>query len=157
WWWRRAEHDLEREIQAHLEIEASERVARGENPGRAALEARKAFGNVTDICEQTREVWGLAALSRFADDLRYGFRMLRKTPGWTAIMAATLALGIGLTTAIFSLVYSVLLQPLPYPDPDQLVAITTTTPNPSLPRIGVNAASWLHWREQAQSFEDIAL
>src|SRR6266481_7954257 len=103
WWRRRAERKLEEEIRAHLALEAEERMDAGETPAQAALRARRAFGSVAGISEQTRESWGWTALGRVFDDLRYGIRMLRKTPGWTAVMAGTLALGIGLTTAIFSL------------------------------------------------------
>lgn len=94
------------------------------------------------------------------NDLRYGFRMLRKSPGWTAVMAATLALGIGLTTAIFSLAYSLLLRALPYSSPERLVALWTTSSAQhmaSMSRFNVGSANWMDWRSQSTLFEDISL
>ena len=104
------------------------------------------------IREQSRESWGWAAIDRFAGDLRFGLRMLRKTPAWTGIIAATLALGIGLSTAVFSLVYSVVLQPLPYGQPDRLVAIWSSSGGPSS-RFNVNVANWKDWTEQSKLFK----
>ena len=95
----------------------------GESPDEAARAAQRAFGNTAQIQEDVRESWGWAGVERFGDDIRIGLRMLRKTPLWTAVICATLALGVGLSTAIFSVVYGVLLQPLPYPNPDRLVAL----------------------------------
>ena len=83
---------------------------------------------------------GRFAAERFAEDLRFGLRMLRKSPVWTAVICATLALGVGLSTAIFSVVYGVLLQPLPYPNPDRLVALWPSSPKDARERFFVNAA-----------------
>ena len=96
-------------------------------------------------------------MEQLIDDIRHGLRVLRKTPGWTLVVATTIALGIGLTTAIFSIVYGVLLQPLPYPQPGRLVALWTTAPQRGMPKLNVGAANWRDWRAQSQSFEDIAL
>src|ERR1041385_5883691 len=94
-------------------------------------------------------------------DCRYALRQVRKNPGFTAIALITLALGVGLTTAIFSVVYGVLLRPLPYPEPERLMALWTTTKIADmargLPRINVNAPNWKDWKAQSKSFEDIAL
>ena len=93
-------------------------------------------------------------------DLRYGVRMLRKSPGWSAVMGATLALGIGLSTAIFSLAYGILLHALPYPNPDRLVTLwltNTAAAAANVSRFNANAANWTDWREQSELFEDIAL
>ncbi|HYP13969.1 MAG TPA: ABC transporter permease, partial [Bryobacteraceae bacterium] len=91
------------------------------------------------------------------EDTLFGFRLLRRTPGWTAAVVLSLGLGIGLSTAIFSVVYGVLLQPLPYPAPHRLVAIWPSAPNQAYQRFNVNAALWMHWREHTNSFEEIAL
>ena len=159
-WWKRREseeRDLDEELSAHLAIEARLRADSDD----AALGARRAFGNLAKIREETRETWGWADVERFIDDMRYGLRMLRNSPGWTAILCATLALGIGLTTAIFSVVYGVLLRPLPYPKPERLMALWTTTTYADMtrgqPRINVNGANWQDWRAQSKTFEDIAL
>src|SRR5262245_36511185 len=87
-------------------------------------------------------------------DLRFGVRMLRTHPGFTAVAALTLALGIGANTAIFSVVNAVLLRPLPFADPDRLVSIAET--HPELPRAEVAAPDFEDWRKQSQSFEDMA-
>src|ERR1051325_1344530 len=159
-WWKQREseeRDLEEELSAHLAIEARLHADSDD----AALAARRAFGNLAKIREETREAWGWTQMERFIDDMRHGLEMLRKSPGWTAIMCATLALGIGLTTAIFSVVYGVLLPPLPYPEPDRLMALWTTTTFTDMargqPRINVNGANWQDWRAQSKAFEDIAL
>jgi hypothetical protein len=159
WPWRKAEEDLAEELRAHLAIEAHQRVTAGEEPEQAIRAARRAFGNITKIEEETRETWGWqrTALLQFLEDARFGLRMMRKTPLWTAVIGLTLALGIGLSTAIFSVVYGVLLQALPYPNPHQIVALWPSAPKYGYKRFSVNAALWLHWREQSKSFEDIAL
>jgi predicted permease len=164
WPWReinkpKAEEDLAEELRAHLAIETHQRVAAGEAPEEAMRGARRAFGNFTKIEEETREAWGWRrmALLHFLEDARFGLRMMRKTPVWTAVIGATLALGIGLSTAIFSVVYGVLFQPLPYPNPGQIVALWPSAPKYGYARFSVNAALWLHWQEQSKSFEDIAL
>ncbi|PWU11680.1 MAG: hypothetical protein C5B51_02165 [Terriglobia bacterium] len=104
-----------------------------------------------------RETSGWSTVKGPFEDMRFGLRMLHKTPVWTAVIAATLALGVGLSTAIFSVVYGVLLQPLPYPDPSRIVAVWCSFPRNGYLRFNVSAAVWLHWREQARLFEDIAL
>ncbi len=101
--------------------------------------------------------WGWAKVERFAEDVRFGLRMLRRTPVWTAAVSGMLALGIGLSTAIFSVVYYVLLQPLPYPNAERLVAIWPTAAVGGYSRFFVTAALWLDWRKNSTLLEDIAL
>ncbi|HEY7336750.1 MAG TPA: ABC transporter permease [Bryobacteraceae bacterium] len=159
WWLRRddEERDLDEELRAHLAIEARDRMDRGEPPERARLAARRSFGNLSHFREETRDAWGWTELERLAGDVRHGLRMLRRAPGWTATIVATLALGIGLSTAIFGVVYGVLLKPLPYPSADRLMAIWNSAPVAAYRRYNVNGVNWLTWRARAQSFEDIAL
>jgi Zn-dependent M32 family carboxypeptidase len=84
WLFRKQEDsDLSEELRAHLQIEERQRVEAGEAPADAAREARRAFGNTARIKEDVRETWGWAAFERSLEDLRYGLRMLRKTPAWT--------------------------------------------------------------------------
>src|SRR5919197_527968 len=89
-------------------------------------------------------------------DLRYGFRMLLKSPGFTAVAVLTLALGIGANTAIFTLVDAVLLRPLPFHDPDRLVMIWESAPEIGFPQNTVAPANFADWKAQSQVFEDMA-
>jgi putative ABC transport system permease protein len=157
---RQREQELEEEIQSHLRMAIRDRMECGENAEEAEAAARREFGNVGLIKETTRGMWGWANARLLFDDMRYGLRMLRKSPGWTAVMCSVLALGIGLTTAIFSLAYGVLLRALPYPDPDRVVALyltNTTAIAAGYPRFSVNAVNWMEWRAQSRLFEDIAI
>lgn len=153
---KQEEDDLREELRAHLAIETQQRLEAGESLQEASQAARRAFGATVRIQEDVRESWGWAGAPRFAEDLRRGLRMLRKTPLWTAAVCATLSLGVGLSTAIFSVVYGVLLQPLPYPNADRLVALWPTAPR-SGPRFNVSAALWLDWRKNSALLADIAL
>ena len=159
WWFtrNREERDLDEEIRSHLAIEARERAWQGEPPESAKAAAQRAFGNVTRIREETRESWGWAEAERSLEDVRHGLRILKKAPSWTFVVGATLALGIGLSTAIFSVVYGVALKALPYPEPDRLMALWNGAPLGAYQRFNVNAPNWLNWRQRSRSFEDIAL
>jgi putative ABC transport system permease protein len=157
---QKREKELEEELQSHLQMAISDRMERGESAEEAESAARREFGNIGLIKETTRGMWGWTGARLLLDDIRYGLRMLRKSPGWTTIMCAVLALGVGLTTAIFSMAYGILLRALPYPDPERLVAISftnTVAAAAGYTRISVNAATWLEWRAQSESFEDIAI
>ena len=115
--------DLSQEIQEHLEEKIEELVASGLSREEATMAARREFGNVTLIEERSREVWQWPSIENFFMDVRYGMRMLAKNPGFTAVALLTLALGIGATTAMFSIVDGAFLKPLPVSDPGQFVSI----------------------------------
>jgi hypothetical protein len=124
-WWqmRKRDANLERELQSDIDLEEEEQRERGLSPEEARYAARRAFGNTLLIREQTHSAWGWAGLERFSQDLRYAIRQLRKSPGFTVVSVLTLALGIGTTTAIFTLVYDVMLRPLPFAQADRLISI----------------------------------
>jgi len=157
-WRQRKEDELNAEIQQHLDEATRDRMERGETAEQARANARREFGNVGLVKEVTREMWGRTSLERLFQDLRFGVRMLLKAPNFTLIAVFTLALGVGLSTAIFSVTYSILLRPLPYSNPERLVAFQLTNVISSgLVRFNVNAANWLEWRAQSKLFEDIAI
>jgi putative ABC transport system permease protein len=125
WWnWRKRETELEKEIQHHLQMAATERGERGASPQDAASAARREFGNVPLVKEAARDAWGWTWLEDLCEDAQYGIRMLQKNPGFTAVAVLSLALGIGATTAVFSAVYGVLMNPYPYPKSDRMVHLT---------------------------------
>src|SRR6267142_3701295 len=122
-WWRRKqqERELEEEVRSHLEMAAKDRAERGEGKGEAERAARREFGNVGLVKEVTQDVWGWRWLRDVAADAHYGLRILLKNPGFTIVAVLSLALGIGATTAMFSVVYGVLVNPYPYANSDRMV------------------------------------
>ena len=153
---RRREEELDEEVQAHLRMAAQEHAEQGESPEQARASAVRDFGNITLVKEVTRDMWGFRWLETLLQDLRYGVRMLRKNPGFTAVAVVTLALGIGATTAMFSVLSAVLLRPLPYQDPGQLVHIYETDPGGGFSQTPVSYPNFLDWRAQNHVFESMA-
>jgi predicted permease len=153
---RQALDDLDRDIRDHLERETQDNIERGMAPDEAHRQAMLAFGNVALAKEDTRRVWVWAWLDEARQDLRYAVRTLRNSPAFTATAAATLALAIATTTAMFSVLNAVLLRPLPYRSPEQLAMLWTENSTENL-REG-RSALWdvEQWQSQSQSFAGMA-
>jgi putative ABC transport system permease protein len=118
--------DLDAEMRDHIARETEENIARGMTPGEAHLAARRKFGNTTLAVEAARRIWVPAWIDQLRQDIRYSLRMLVKHPGVATVAILTLAMGIGLTTAVFSVVHAVLIRPLPYADGDRIVVVHET-------------------------------
>ena len=149
--------DLDQDIREHIEIETSENIERGMTPEAARYAALRKFGNPALVKEEVREMWGWTWLERLAQDLRYGLRQLRRSPGFTAVAIVTLALGIGATTAIFSVVDAVLLKSAPYANPAELVEITEKGPQTAPGEVNeASAGDFTDWQQQAPVFQGLA-
>jgi putative ABC transport system permease protein len=150
----RLERELDEELQLHIELKTREIIEAGMSPEEARYAALRAFGGVEQKKEECRDAERLRWIEDVIQDLRYGIRQLRRNPGFTAVAILTLALGIGATTAIFSVIQGVLLAPLPYTQPGRLVMVWETTPNGKL-----HIASYVDfkdWQRTALPFERLA-
>ncbi|HNC24303.1 MAG TPA: ABC transporter permease, partial [Opitutaceae bacterium] len=148
------DREMAEEMRLHVELQAELNRKAGMDPDEARHLAERQFGHVEGIKETAREIRGLPWLEQLAADLRYGVRQLRKAPGFAIVAILTLAIGIGATTSIFSIVNSVVLRPLDFPDSGQLVLIQEN--QSSTGRIAfASPAAMLEWRKQAASFAEI--
>jgi MacB-like periplasmic core domain len=148
---------MKRELQSDLELKTEEQRERGLSSKEAHYAALRAFGNPTLIREQTHEAWGWAPVERLWQDVRFAMRQLGRSPGFTFATVLILALGIGATTAIFSLVNTVLLRPLPFPEQDRLMWLSQQ--DDSLPGVAAEALSYpdyFDWRAQNHTFSGMA-
>jgi putative ABC transport system permease protein len=148
--------DLDDELMFHLAQRTEKNRATGMDAAEAGHAAHRQLGNATSIKEDTRNLRTLPAVENFAHDLRYGSRTLFKAPLFALIAIATLALGIGASTSIFSVVNSVMLRPLPFAQPDRLVQVWESNPKRSYARNVVNPINFLDWTEQNRSFSGMA-
>src|SRR5439155_21281665 len=123
---RRSLDDLDADIRDHIERETANNIERGMATDDARAAALRKFGNVTLAKEDARAVWVPVWIEQLMQDARYALRMFRRAPGFTAVVVLTLALGIGATTAIASVVTSLLLTPPPFRDPERLVTFFDT-------------------------------
>ncbi len=149
--------DVADELRFHLDRQIQANLTAGMSRDEATRVAHLTVGSLVVIREESRAARPGALLHQLARDLRFGLRLLRRAPSLAAISALVVALGIGTTTAIFSVVYGVMLRPLPYGDPERLVAIWTHLPNEAAPRPRVYAADYRDWRDRTSVFEGAAL
>ena len=122
----RHDDDLAEEIQLHLELRTQSLIDSGMAPADARREARRQFGNVTVIRERTREQWGGSSIDMLIQDVRYGLRLVRKAPGFSAVAIASLAVGIGASAVVFSFANALLLRPVQGDHPEQLIELFTS-------------------------------
>jgi len=157
------ERDLQDEFSSHLIMDARERIERGETPEEALNNSRREFGNTLRAAEEVRSAWGAGSVDRFLQDVRYAFRQIKHNPGFVVVTTLTLGLGIGATTAIFSIVNAVLLKPLPYKDPNRLVRLVENIPASEsfsgAPErtTSMSPDSFLEWRSKTKTLSAIAM
>src|SRR4249920_2350565 len=148
---RRQDEEFDREMAVHLEMLTDEHMRRGLAPDEARRLAILRFGGPMQIREQQHEDRGLPFVETTIQDIRYGMRALRKSPAYSLVAIATLAIGIGAGTSVFSVVGAVLLRPLPYRAPDQLVRIFETNPLRRWTRNIAAPANYADWRARNKS------
>jgi putative ABC transport system permease protein len=151
-----ADRDLDAEMRAHLEQLAADYEARGLPPDRAREAAGREFGPMTQLAEEARDARGVWWIANAWQDMQYGVRLTLRAPAFSIAAVLTVAVGIAATTAMFSVVYGVLLRPLPYGDAERLVNIWSTAPTRGLPRAYVGMANVFDWKARNHVFEDIA-
>jgi predicted permease len=154
---RSVEREVEEELRFHLRMRAAENVRLGMTPEEAERAAARSFGDWARVKEACRDVKGGGAMETLIQDIRYGVRTLSKSPGFAAVAVLTLALGIGATTAIFSVVNAVLLKPLPFKDPERVVLVWLKGAEAAGgDRVPLSLSDFLDWRAQTHSFEHVA-
>ena len=153
---RRRDHDLDDELAFHLAMSQAEHERAGFTPETARHTARREFGNLTSLKEQTADMWKFLSFESLVQDVAYALRSLLKAPGFSLVAVLVLAIGIGANTAMFSLVEAMLLRGLPYPEADRLVLLIGTVQRAVVERRGNSLADHLDWRARASRFEDIA-
>src|SRR5215813_11578190 len=149
----RYEREMEEEMHFHFEMQIEQNLDAGMAAEEAHYAARRQFGNQTWLKEVSREMWSLNSIETLIQDLRYGARMLLKIPGFALVAIITLSLGIGANTTIFSLINSLLLKPIPFPQADRLALVWQSQVNdPKNRNIVVSAPNYWDWRRHNDVF-----
>lgn len=151
-----AEDELGEELRFHIEMEAARLEREGLTPEEARRTALVLFGGVERFKEQTRDAWGTRIVEDTMQDLKYGLRMIVKNPVFSAVAIITLALGIGANTAIYTVVESVLLEPLPFEEPDELTLLWTRNDEQNQDKYMVSPMDFDDWRNMNRTFESMA-
>ena len=152
---RQFEQELDEELRSYVELQAAAKVERGMSPEDALREARRELGGMDQVKENVRDVRPGVFVDTLVQDIRYAFRALRRSRAFALVAILTLAVGVGANTAIFTVVDAVLLKPLPYPDPDRLLALWERSQADG-PKTIVAPANFYDWREQSRSFAKMA-
>jgi putative ABC transport system permease protein len=151
------ESGLDEEIRFHIDEQTQKNLRAGVGPDEARRQALLKFGGIQGVKESTRDEFRPALLENTMRDLRYGFRVMSRTPSFAVAVVSVLALGIGASTAMFSVVNAVLLRPLPFEEPERLVRIYTRTPGPDGGPFDVSPGKFYDWQRDAESFEAMAM
>src|SRR6201984_522672 len=149
------EQDANEELRFHIEQQTAANIAAGMAPEEARRQAALQFGAVEGVKEDCREHRSDFWLDTFIADTRYALRVMRKNPGFAAIAILTLALGVGANTAIFSVVYAVLLKPLPYANPSQLFTAFQANKQQGIAETGCSYLNYEEWRTQNHVFSEL--
>ena len=152
----RRNDELDEELRAHLTLAARTYEEQGHSAAEAMRRARREFGNEHIVRELTRDTWGGARLEEIIQDVTYGLRGLRRSPGFTAAVLLSLTLGIGVNIAVFTLTDATLNRPLPFPAADRIVSITEENPAKGIRGAGASPGNILDWREAADIFSGLA-
>ena len=155
-WFRRREDEIDEEIRAHIRMAVQDRVRAGEDPAHARREVLREFGGVALKMEDTRAVWRWWWLDQTAADLRFALRTLGKSPGFAVAAILSLALGVGATTALLSVLHFVALRPLPYREPQRLAIAWSIDPRLTPGTSPASFPDWQDWRTATHSFAGLA-
>jgi putative ABC transport system permease protein len=151
------ERELDDEVTFHLEMETRKLMERGMTEDEARRQARRSFGSMLRNKERARQAWGIGLVQDLRADARHTFRGFRRSPVFAAVTVLTLGLGIGGTTAIFSVVNGVVLKPLPFPDPERLVAVHHSMPAVYADETPLSPAMYFTFRDHSRTLEDIGV
>ena len=154
---KRMMKDLDQDIRDFIERETQDNIERGMSSEEARNAALRKFGNVTRVKEETWEVWSFVWLEQVWQDVRFGFHVLRKSPGFTCVAVFTLALGIGASTAIFSIVDAALLRSLPFRNPSSLIALHEGLPKMGYPKMGFSPPDYAIFARHQRSFGSVGV